>query len=564
MKKHSLTLLALLAIAALLLASCGGGTEEPTAEEPAAPEPEEPTVEEPEEPAPEPVEPTPEPEEPAQEDLILLYGGNQDIDNIDPATGENYSINAALRSLYDSLFMFRGNEIRPHLVESYQANEDASVWTFNLVQTATFNDDGSPVNAEAVVYSFNRAMELQGAPTYRWEGIVESAEASDEYTVQFTLSQPFAPFPGTLAQLFVINPATVEANRGDDFGQSFLKENSAGSGPYVQGRWEIGNLYEFIATEDYWAGRPEENAIDGFLWIIQREGSTQVNSLLSGETHIADTIDFSDIERINNTDGFHVEQHPSLLVNTLKFNNQQGPMSDVNVRRAVAHAMDYGSLPDVLDNQVWVLEGPQPESIAGFVEGLPVPTFDLAMAEEFLAASDYADEWEAGTLELDYVYVTDFAMEQIPGEILQANLAEIGVTLNLTPMLWPDMVASCGSVETGPDIINIYTVPAYTDPDAHYYNQYHSSSWGSFNSCNFYSNPQVDELLDMARAEADPDAREVMYAEVQRILVEDAPGAWMYTEAGTIAFNDCVGGFVFSPMYPLTVLFQDLTMNDCP
>lgn len=500
----------------------------------------------------------------AQGQNILLYGGNQDIDNIDPAIGENYSINAALRSLYDALFIPIGNDIVPNLVESYEINDDATVFTFKLVENATFNDDGSSVNADAVVYTFNRAMELQGPPTYRWEGIVDSVETLDEFTVQFTLNQPFAPFIGTLTQLYIINPATVEANLGDDFGQSYLKETAAGSGPFVQGRWEIGNLYEFISVEDYWGGWPEEGALDGFIWIIQREGSTQVNSLLSGETHVADTIDFSDIDRINETEGFRVEQHPGYLINTLKFNNQQGPTADVNVRKAIAHAMDYAALPEVLDNKIWVLEGPQPDNIPGFVSGLPVPTFDLEKAREYLAASDYADEWEAGTLEIDYVYVADFAMEEIPGLILQANLAQIGVTMNMVPMLWPDMVASCNSVESGPDIINIYTVPAYADQDAHYYNQYHSSSWGSFNSCTFYSNPRVDELLDAGRSEGDEAARLEIYAEVQEILVEDAPAAWMYNEAGTIAFNDCVGGFVFSPMYPLSVLFKNLTMDNCP
>ncbi|NDJ61630.1 MAG: ABC transporter substrate-binding protein [Chloroflexi bacterium] len=502
----------------------------------------------------------------AQGENILLYGGNQDIDNIDPAIGENYSINAALRSLYDPLFLPRGNEIVPHLVESYEVNDDATVWTLNLVQTATFNDDGSPVNAEAVVYSYNRMLELQGPPTYRWDGIADlnSAVAIDEYTVEFTLLQPFAPFLGTLTHVFIVNPATVEANRGDDFGQSYLRENAAGSGPFVQGRWEIGNLYEFIAAEDYWGPYPEENGLDGFIWVIQREGSTQVNSLLANEIHVADTIDFSDIARINETEGYRVEQHQGLLINTLKFNNQRGPMSDINVRLAVAHAMNYASLPDALDNAIWVLRGPQPDNLAGFVEDLDVPTFDLERAQELLAASDYADEWAAGTLELDYVYVTDLATEEIPGLILQSNLAEIGVTMNMVPRLWPDMVASCGSVETAPDIINIYTVPAYLDLDAHYYNQYHSSAWGSFNSCSFYSNETVDGLLDTARTEPDPDVRMDLYAEVQEILVADAPSAWMFNEAGTIAFNDCVGGFVFSPMYPLTVLFQDLTMANCP
>ena len=104
--------------------------------------------------------------QPAAGSKILLYDGNQDIDNIDPATGENYSINAALISLYDALFITRGNELQPNLVESYEVSDDAKVFTFKLKQNAKFHD-GSPVNADAVVYSFNRLITLQGPPTYR-------------------------------------------------------------------------------------------------------------------------------------------------------------------------------------------------------------------------------------------------------------------------------------------------------------------------------------------------------------------------------------------------------------
>ena len=111
----------------------------------------------------------------AQSD-ILLYGGNQDIDNIDPAEGENYSIDAALRSLYDALFIFRGTEIEPHLVESWEVNDDASVWTFKLKETALFHD-GSPVNAGAMVYSFNRLLAIGGPPTWRWASIADASTA---------------------------------------------------------------------------------------------------------------------------------------------------------------------------------------------------------------------------------------------------------------------------------------------------------------------------------------------------------------------------------------------------
>lgn len=491
---------------------------------------------------------------------ILLYGGNQDIENIDPATGENYSINAALRSLYDALFMYRGNDIEPHLVDTWEVNDNATVWTFNLKENAVFHD-GSPVNAEAVVYSFNRMMEISGPPTYRWETITDenSAQAIDEFTVQFTLTQPFAPFVGTLPQLFVVNPAIVEANLGDDMGQTYLKENEAGSGPFIQGRWEIGNLYEFVAVDDYWGGWKGDSHLDGFIWVIQRDASTQLNSLLAGETHIADTIAGSDKEQIIDSENYVWETNVGFFHNTLKMNTQGEYTSDVNVRKAIAYAMNYEAMKEAQDVSITLLPGPTSANFLGYVDGLDYPTYDLDKAKEYLAQS----AWPDGGFSLDYVYVTEFPREEIPGLILLEGLAELNIELNMVPMLWPDMVASCATPETGPDIINIYTLPAYLDPDAHLYNQYNSAQWGSFNSCSFYKNERVDELLDEARVLGDMDQRLEMYAEAQTLISEDQPAVWMYTEDSGIALNSCVKGYVFSPMYPISVLFQDLWMDGC-
>lgn len=500
-------------------------------------------------------------EEAAAGSRILLYGGNQDIDNIDPATGENYSINAALLSLYDALFITRGNELQPHLVESYEVSDDATVFTFKLKENAKFHD-GSPVNAAAVVYSFNRLMTLEGPPTYRWAGIAnpDSAKAVDEFTVEFTLDQPFAPFVGTLTQLYIVNPAIVEANKGDDFGQTYLKTQAAGSGPFTQGRWEIGNLYEFTAVADYWAGWPSENHLDGFLWIIKRDSASQVNSLLAGETHIADTIDGQDAEKIMQEPGFVVYENSGYFINTLKLNTQGEYTSDPNVRKAIAYAMNYEQIPAVQDIPVQVMPGPTPLNFIGAVEGLEVPTYDLAKAKEYLAQSP----WPDGGFSLDYVYVTDLTREEVTGLLLLEGLKELNITLNMTPMLWPDMVASCATPEAGPDIINIYTQPAYLDPDAHLYNQYHSSQWGSYNSCSFYQNAEVDKLLDDARVSSDEAARLDLYAQAQTLIAADQPAIWTYTESTLIAAHECVKGYEFRPLESLSVLFQDLSMENCP
>ena len=495
----------------------------------------------------------------AQDD-ILLYGGNQDIDNIDPATGENYSINAALRSLYDALYIARGSDIEPHLVKSHEVNDDATVWTFTLHDNAVFHD-GSPVTAEAVVYSFNRMMAISGPPTWRWETITDenSAQALDDHTVQFTLTQPYAPFIGTLPQLFVVNPSVVEANLGDDMGQTFLKENSAGSGPFTQGRWEIGNIYEFIAVDDYWAGWTGDDHLDGFVWIIQRDGATQLNSLLAGETHIADQATPSKKDQIIESPDHVWEEHPGTYVNTLKMNNLGEYTSDVNLRKAIAHAMNYESMVQAQEEAVSLMFGPTPDYMPGYVTTLDYPTYDLDKAREYMAMTP----WPDGGISLDYVYVTELSHEVVPGLILLEGLAEIGIEMNMVPMLWPDMVASCGSPETGPDIINIYTVPSFLDLDAHLYNQYHSDQWGSFNSCSFYQNDRVDELLDTARVTGDAAMREEMYVEAQEIINEDQPSVWMYTLSSGTALNTCVKGYRYSPYYQVTVLFQDLWMEGC-
>ena len=531
--------LSLLGIIALLVVSCAPGTT------PAATQ----------------AEPAAVADEAAAGSRILLYGGNQDIDNIDPATGENYSINAALLSLYDALFITRGNELQPHLVESYEVSDDATVFTFKLKENAKFHD-GTPVNAAAVVYSFNRLMTLEGPPTYRWAGIAnaDSAVAVDEFTVEFTLDKPFAPFVGTLTQLFVVNPAIVEANKGDDFGQTYLKEKAAGSGPFTQGRWEIGNLYEFTAVADYWAGWQSENHLDGFLWIIKRDSASQVNSLLAGETHIADTIDGQDAEKIQQEAGYVVYENSGYFINTVKMNTQGEYTSDPNVRKAIAYAMNYDQLPAVQDIPVQVLPGPTPLNFIGAVEGLEVPTYDIAKAKEFLAQSP----WPDGGFSLDYVYVTDLTREEVTGLLLLEGLKELNITLNMTPMLWPDMVASCATPESGPDLINIYTQPSYLDPDAHLYNQYHSGQWGSYNSCSFYKNEAVDKLLDDARVLGDEAGRLDLYAQAQTQIAADQPAIWTYTENTMIAAHECVKGYEFRPLESLSVLFQDLSMEGCP
>ena len=134
----------------------------------------------------------------------------------------------------------------------------------------------------------------------------------------------------------------------------------------------------------------------------------------------------------------------------------------------------------------------------------------------------------------------------------------------MTPMFWPDMVASCGSPEIGPHIINIYTSPAYLDPDAHLYNQYHSGQWGSYNSCSFYKNEEVDAMLDDARSKGDAAKREEMYTAAQKHIAADQPAVWMYTENSVFSANQCVKGYEFRSIETLVSVFPRFMAQGLP
>ncbi len=247
------------------------------------------------------------------------------------------------------------------------------------------------------------------------------------------------------------------------------------------------------------------------------------------------------------------------MINSIKLNTQSKYLSDPNLRKAVAYALNYAELPNLTDTPVTIVAGPTPLNAPGAVQDLVVPTYDLAQAKAYLQQSP----WPDGGITLDYAYVPQVFNEKVTGELLRDGLQQLNITLNLKPTEWDDMLASCTSPATGFDLINLYTIPAYLDPDAHLYNQYHSSQWGSYNSCSFYKNERVDQVLDEGRTTADPDQRLALYAEANRLIAADQPAIWTFTEQQFVGASDCIQHFQSSPPDNVIVLFQDLVMVGC-
>jgi peptide/nickel transport system substrate-binding protein len=492
---------------------------------------------------------------------IIVFGGRQAIPVLDPHVRYDWSTRMVQQAVYDALLKYEGDpaELKPWLAESWETSEDGLTWTFKLVEDAKFHN-GDPVNAEAVRYSFERGLKLNKGVAWMLKDFLEPENITvvDEYTVRFELSKPYAPFLSFLPWWFIVNPAQVEAHAVDgDYGQGWLTENAAGSGPFKIVRWEPNVLYQLESVDDYWKGWPQgENRPAGVIYQLIREPAAQKASLLRGEADIVEGLTSDDYVQIANTPGIVIQDHKGMTTFGIKFNTQRGPTADPNLRKAIAYALDYDALIQIYNGAASLQTSPLPDAMRGHIDVPGIPRQDLEKAKEYLAKSEYPD----GGITLPYVHVAGLEEARRIGLVLLENLKELNITVEITPEQWPNMVASGSKVETAPAMTSVYVTPISTDPDAVAY-QYHPSSWGQYYAMHFYDNPEVAEMIDRARASTDWEQRAELYAEIQKQIVADQPEIFGMLQNRRWAHRDYLKGFQFSPvrftgevdLYPLWI-----------
>jgi peptide/nickel transport system substrate-binding protein len=498
----------------------------------------------------------------AERRKVLVMASNQDMPNIDPAvTPMSIWTAAALIALYDPLFMFRGDQMVPHLAASATPSRDATEWTLKLVPNARFQD-GAPVNAEAVKYSFDRVLRIKKGPAWMWLPIMNEASVTvvDDHTLRIKLTQPFGLFDKTLPNLLVVNPKVVKASdRGDD-GQAWMVGHSAGSGPFRMNEenWRHGSQYEFVADPGYWKGWPREGRLDGFIWKIVRESSAQKLALIKGEVHGAQNILPDDLAELRRAPGLRVEQYPGVSPHRVVFHHLHPSkyLGDINVRKALAHAYDYSAVPKIYAGHAEASRGPVSPALPGFAAGLRLYDHDLAKAKSFLAKSP----WPGGGFELDYVYPAGFDTAKNLGAILQAGASKLNISVKLTPMVWANVISMRTRSETMLQSISLWLHPLYGDADAFLYPQWHSDNWGRGNY-SFYRNPKVDDLIVRARTTVDPKVRADLQAQAQQLIADDCVDIFTAVEKATYVWRAGVKGYVHTPMRERQPLFAEMWLE---
>jgi len=489
-------------------------------------------------------EPTPTPTLTKPQELVM--GSAVDIYTIDPAVGFDTAIGSSLKGLYDALFRHVGNppQAIPWLAESYEVSEDATEWTFKLVENAVFHD-GSPVTAAAVKYSAERLLRIGKEPASLFAGIMgkDSVSVLGDYKLKIKLLQPFGPFLDTLPWLSIINHDLVKANAGSNDGQTWLTDHEAGSGPFTIGEWKPGELYEFKAVPNYWRGWPAEFHPEGYVRKIIEDAAARLQALEQGEVDMVDWALPEEQLRFKEM-GFSIVDEPSMQIYEIKLNSREGYTADLHVRKAISYAFDYQALQEIWADRAVLMEGPLPPSLEWAAGELEIYRFDLEKAGAELAQSP----WPEGGFDLDFVYVSGLEEERKTGEILRDQLAKLNIKVNIIPMAWADAVSTFQDAKTSPPMFPIYSSTAYPDPDNYLWSGYHSSQAGAWTNPGHYQNPDMDNLLERARATVEVEERKELYRQAQQLALDDAVNIFGVSSLDFHIYSPRIKGFDYCPV----------------
>jgi len=421
-------LVSLFVILGLLLSGCAAPTPAPT------PVPEEPTPV-PEEPTPVPEEPTPT-EVPEAEPITMYIGSTSIYDTINPVNGWDWGPRALM---YDRLFWLeKVTTVGPAIAESYETNEDMTVWTFKIREGVKFHT-GEPCTAEEIAWNINWQIENQFPATSVRVGGFKEAVALDPTTLQITLEEPnWAVAEGKLIFLWLLPPSIWEGMTYDEATSFEEVEAGYGAGPYKVVDW-VENEYMILeAFEDYWRGKPP---VDRLVFMEYATEDAMVEALLAGEVDVIAYVPYHAIQVLEEAENIEVVPQPVLntsymLINQYEGGTQPESLFDPVVRKAIEYAVDRQKIIDVVYlGHAEIGTIPAPPGFGDLhnpnIEPLP---FDLDEGNRILEEAGYLDSDGDGIREdadgtpLEYRMFTDTGATGIRKlEIIADGLAQIGI-----------------------------------------------------------------------------------------------------------------------------------------
>ena len=435
--------------------------------------------------------------------------------------------------------------IVPNLAESYEVSADGLTWTLHLRKGVRFHD-GTPFNAEAVKYNLERILDPANAVTFRFLiSPITTVEVVDEYTVRFTTDAPFAPILAHLTHsaIGMQSPAAIE-RYGEDYAR-----NPVGTGPFKFKEWQRQDYILLERNPDYWGGTPE---IDEIMFRVVPEDGARMLMVQTGEAHVAVRVPPDMVSLLERDPNVNVVFTPSVRTIYIGFNTYQradqpkNPFTDVRVRQAFNYAVDNEAINEfILGGMGRPSDAPIAPGIFGYT-AIGGYEYNPAKARQLLAEAGYPNGFRVQFYSPAGRYLKDLEV----AEAVQAQLSEVGIQAEIVTLEWAAYLAAT-NMPADENVVPMFMLGWGTvtgDADYGLYPLFHSSQWVPTGSNRaFYSNPRVDELLDLARTTPDDAVRLAAYQEAMEIIMADAPWLFLHAETQITAIRSNVEGVIIHP-----------------
>jgi len=429
-------------------------------------------------------------------------------------------------------------EYIPNMAESYSISEDGLVFTFNLRQTIEWSD-GTSLTANDFAWSYEQAIDPDnGFPYVSQLAFITGYEALDDYTLQITIDEVYAPALGQMSGLITPLPQHIweDLDWADPETNPEINSPTVVSGPYKLKEWKRDQYAIFEANENYWYhGAP--NMTETVEEIVPDQ-DIAYEKLKSGESDNG-SITPENLEEARELDNVTVyEWWPAAAVwHYIGLNMREGYVtSDVNIRHGLAYAVDKQLITDeVMLGQGQRLCSVFPET--SWVYNPDVPCYEYNI-DDALASFEKAGY----TLEDDKLVDAD-------GEQLSLRLLygpnEVGIDVQIEALEWASFLEATNAEEPDWDIF-LGAWRATIEPHI-MYTIWAEDSIPQLNSV-AYINKDVEQLFTDGGATYDTEVRRTKYQEAQMAISEEAPYIFMFYQKSWSGQNNRIQGIDPKPL----------------
>lgn len=478
-------------------------------------------------------------------------------------TTDGTSNNASAHTIYERLidFEYGSTKLTPRLAKSWKVSDDRKTYTFNIrkgvkFHTTKYFTPTRELTADDVIFSFKRQWDkkhsyhkVSGGHYDYFTGmdmnkLISKIEKVNNYTVKIVLSKPEAPFIANMAMSFMSILSKEYADKLEKAGKKDRIDNyPVGTGPFVFKKYQKDTIIRFTKNQNYWG---EKARVEKLIFSITPDASVRYQKLKTNECHLIIEPAPADIKAMKENSNLVVMQGAGLNIGYLAMNTQIKPFDNINVRRAINHALNKQAYIDAIYlGNAMIAKNPLPPTIWSYNKEIKDYSYDVKKAKKLLEKAGFPNgfETEIWTLPVTRPYNPN---GKKMGEMMQADLAKIGIKVKLISYDWPTYLKK--SREGKHQLIQLGWSGDNGDPDNFLHVLLSCTGVKSGSNVARWCSKEFDTLINNAKLTTIKKRRTELYKKAQKVFKKEAP--WVPIAHSIIfrAMSKNVKGYKIDPL----------------